>query len=134
MSKSVVLDDVRHRIAEFGPRATLVTVDASNLPHTVTAIVEVTDSGLATTVGSRTRANVEEHPGVSLVWHPTGDGEYQLILDGTAEPVGDADPDDGVATLEISITSGILHRLAGLSGDAPSCIAIGDPQPASPAP
>ena len=126
MGRAVEFDEVRRRIMEFGRRATLITVTGSNAPHVVTAIIDVTDDRLVATVGSRTRANLQERPDLSLVWHPSDGGEYQLIIDGVAEQIGEPETDAGEATISISVTTGILHRLAGLRCDGPSCLALGD--------
>ena len=113
-------DDVRRLIGEFGSRATLVTVTESLRPHIVTAMIGVDGDRLVADVGSRTRSNVIDHPGLTVVWNPIGDGEYQLILDGTAEHVGEPNERD-VSTLRIAVVGGILHRLAGLPEGPPTC-------------
>ncbi len=41
MSRDVDFSDVRHRVREFGERATLITVTADGLPHVVTAIIAI---------------------------------------------------------------------------------------------
>jgi len=107
-------------IGQFGRRATLVTVAEDLRPHVVTAIVGVDGGHLVADVGSRTRSNLVYRPALTLVWHPHGDGEYQLILDGTAEHVGEPD-ERQVSTVRIAVVGGILHRLAGLPIGAPSC-------------
>jgi hypothetical protein len=116
-------DDVRRLVGEFGSRATLVTITKSLCPHVVTAIVGVEGERLVAEVGSRTRSNVVDHPALSVVFSPVGDGEYQLILDGTAEDVGEPN-EDGVSTLRIAVLGGILHRLAGLPEGPPTCLSL----------
>ena len=116
--------DVRRRVAEFGDRATLITVNASNSPHVVSTIVEVVDGQLLTNVGQRTAANLAERSALSLVWQPPNGGEYQLIVDGIADHVDVVEDGRGVATISIVVTRGILHRLAGLPDDGPSCVAL----------
>ncbi len=120
MAHEVEFDDVRRLIAEFGTRATLVTVTDSLRPHIVTAMIGIDGDRLVADVGSRTRSNVIDHPGLSLVWNPDDDGEYQLILDGTAEHVGEPN-ERQVSTLRIAVVGGILHRLAGLPEGPPTC-------------
>ncbi len=61
---------------------------------------------------------------MSLVWQPPNGGEYQLILDGIADHVDVVEDGGGVATISIVVTRGILHRLAGLPDDGPSCVAL----------
>ena len=126
VAHAVEFADVRRRVEEFGDRATLVTVTESSAPHVVSTVVEVIDDRLLTRVGQRTAANLAEHPALSLVWQPAGGGEYQLIVDGIAEPVAATQAVDGATTISIAVTGGILHRLAELPGDAPSCIALGE--------
>ena len=87
VGREVQFADVRRRVAEFGDRATLITVNASNSPHVVSTIVEVVDGRLLTHVGQRTAANLAERSALSLVWQPPNGGEYQLIVDGIAEHV-----------------------------------------------
>jgi hypothetical protein len=116
-------EDVRRLIGEFGPRATLVTVGESLRPHIVTAMIAIDGDRLITDVGSRTRANAIDRPDLTLVWNPKGDREYQLILDGTAEHVGDPN-ERQVSTLRIEVEGGILHRLAGLPEGPPTCLSL----------
>jgi hypothetical protein len=102
----------------------LITVTASNTPHVVSTVVEVVDDRLRTRVGQRTTDNLVVHPALSLVWPPPAGGEYQLIVDGIAEQADSVDDVQGVSTISIVVTSGILHRLAELPGDGPSCLAL----------
>ena len=124
MGHAVEFADVRRRIAEFGDRATLITVADSNKPHVVSVVVETIDGRLRTRVGERTADNLDVHPAVSLVWQPVDGGEYQLIVDGVAKQTDALEGMEGVTTISITVTSGILHRLAELPGDSPSCIAL----------
>ncbi|TML20188.1 MAG: pyridoxamine 5'-phosphate oxidase family protein [Actinobacteria bacterium] len=123
MTRTVDFDDVRRRIVEFGDRATMITVTDDNRPHVVTAIIEIEGDRLLTTVGSRTHANLAERPSLTLTWMPSPGDDYQLILDGHAESVGQTDGKD-VSEITIAIDRGILHRLAGLPTPGPSCIAL----------
>jgi hypothetical protein len=125
MAHGVEFDDVRRLIGEFGSRATLVTVTESLCPHIVTAIVTIDSDRLVADVGSRTRTNVLGHSGLALVWNPGGDGEYQLILDGTAEHIGEPNERE-VSTIRIAVVGGILHRLAGLPEGSPTCLSLAD--------
>ena len=120
MAHEVDFDDVRRLIGEFGSRATLVTVTESLRPHVVTAMIRIDGDRLGADVGSRTRSNVIDHPGLSLVWNPGGDREYQLILDGTAEHIGEPN-ERQVSMLRTAVVGGILHRLAGLPEGPPTC-------------
>jgi hypothetical protein len=123
-------DNVRRLIGEFGSRATLVTVTESLRPHIVTTMIGIDGERLVADVGSSTRSNVIEHPGLTVVWNPPGDGEYQLILDGTAEDVGEPNERE-VSTVRIAVVGGILHRLAGLPEGPPTCQSLADANPRS---
>ena len=123
MSHPVELADVQRRVAEFGERASLITVTVDNKAHVVSTVVTFSGDRLHNRVGSRTRANVVAHPHVTLTWHPILGGEYMLILDGLVEAIGDPGA-DGVAEITIRVESGILHRLAQLPTSGPSCIAL----------
>lgn len=125
MAHEVNFDHVRRAIADFGPLASVITVADTLRPHVVTAQVGVEGETLVAEIGSTTRANLAARPDLALVWYPPGDGEYQLILDGTVEHVG-GPRDDGLSTVRIGVVGGILHRLAGLPGDAPSCRSLRD--------
>jgi hypothetical protein len=126
MGRAVDFADVRRHVSEFGGRATLITVTKSSTPHVVSTVVDVIEDRLRTRVGQRTADNLAEHPALTLVWQPVEGGEYQLILDGVVEPGGADAGVDGVTAISIEVTHGILHRLAELAGDAPSCVALGD--------
>ena len=61
---------------------------------------------------------------MSLVWQPVDGGEYQLIVDGIAEAADSVEGVEGVTTISIVVTRGILVNCAGLPDDGPSCIAL----------
>lgn len=125
MARNVTFEDVLRRIGEFGERATLITVNSDGRPHTVSVEVHLTAERLVVAVGARTRENLLARPGVSLLWHPAPDGIYQLIVDGVAQDVGD-DEGHGSSTVSIVVERGILHRLAGVPGSGPTCVALGE--------
>jgi hypothetical protein len=125
MGKSVEFADVRAAVEAFGERATLVSVGEAGAPHVVTAMVRIGAGALEVQLGASTRRNLDARPAVTLVWQPTGGDEYQLILDGTASSAGQPD-DRGVGAVTIEVIGGILHRLAGLPDDAPSCRALAE--------
>lgn len=65
-------------------------------------------------MGRRTLTNCDARPSVTLLWPPARTGGYSLIVDGTAEPLG-----DGVV---VSPARAVLHRPAaepaeGAAGD-----------------
>ncbi len=115
--------EVQRRVAEFGPRAAVVSVTADNRPHVVTAMIETVGDRLVTRVGAGTGANLAQRPGLTLTWNPPDDGDYMLILDGVVESMSDPDS-DGATDISIRIERGILHRLAGLSTSGPNCVSL----------
>jgi hypothetical protein len=120
MSRAVEFAEVCRHIGEFGRRATIVTVAAAKTPHVVSALVETGSDRLHIAVGPTTRANLLASADLTLTWCPAGPGDYMLILDGVAERIDER----GVSAVSISVTRGILHRLAGAPDDLPSCVAL----------
>jgi hypothetical protein len=123
MGRSVVLSDVVPEIERFGALATLITVGELGEPHLGSVLVEVGDEHLLVRVGPTTAANMSRRPAVSLTWLPSSSGEYQLIVDGLAEPDGAADG-DGLIPVRVEVLRGILHRLAGRSDAGPTCLPL----------
>lgn len=118
MSVPVELSALVSRLADFGDRAFLVTVNEDETPHVVTVVVRIDGDHLVMGAGKRTRQNGTDRSTVTLLWAPIGDGEYSLIVDGTyagATTGGD---------VAITPTSAILHRVAGVAGDGPNCIPV----------
>jgi hypothetical protein len=113
MSVPVSPEALRATAAEFGERAYLVTVNDQATPHVASVVVAMVGDALVCGAGKSTRANVGVHPTATLVWAPTNGGAYSLIVDGEATA-----SDDGVT---IAPTSAVLHRLAGMPGDGPTC-------------
>ena len=103
----------------------MVTVTEAPRPHVVSALVRLDGESLLVDVGPTTRSNLAARPGCALVWDPASGGEYQLILDGSAEDVG-TPGDDGVSTVRLRVVGGILHRLAGLPDGVPTCKSLAD--------
>jgi hypothetical protein len=124
-SHEATFDAVCRRVAEFGNRASLITVGEQSTPHVVSVVVGIADGHLIAKVGPRTRSNLLARPTLSLLSTPAGNGEYHLILDGAATDLG-AVGTDGICEISIDVSGGILHRLADLPGDGPSCIVLGD--------
>jgi hypothetical protein len=110
-------------VTEFGERASLITVNADNRPHVVSAVIAFNGDRLHARVGSRSRTDAAAHPQVTLTWQPPSGGEYMLILDGFVEAIGDPGT-DGVAEMTVQVESGILHRMAELPTAGPSCVAL----------
>jgi hypothetical protein len=119
VSIAVDLHALGERLAEYGDRAYLLTVTDDQLPHVVSVQVSLEGDHLATSVGRRTGANLAQRPSTTLLWPPPGDdGEYSLIVDGTAvDPVGEG-------PLAVLPTAAVLHRVAGTPGDGPTCVPV----------
>jgi hypothetical protein len=108
---TVELEELEARIAEFGPRAFLITtglVTVENDPraHVVSASVSCVDGRLVVGAGRRTRANLELNPALVLLWPGAPDARLSLIVDGVVDDV-DAEKD-----LSIQPLAAVLHRIA----------------------
>jgi hypothetical protein len=109
--------DLASQIRLHGTSAQLVTVNAEGRPHVVAVSVSVGDGdSLAMPAGTKTRANVALHPGVTLLWAPAAGDEYTLVVDGEATAA------DDVVTVRPS--SALLHKVADATGDGPRCYAV----------
>ena len=111
MSMTVELAELEARIAEFGPRAFLVTVGTDPRAHVVSASVSYVDGRLVVGAGRRTRANLEQNPAVVLLWPGAPDTRLSLIVDGIVDDVHDqlAEPDND---LSVQPLAAVLHRIA----------------------
>lgn len=119
MSIAVDLGALAERLAEYGTRAYLLTVTDDHLPHVVSVEVSLRGDHLATSVGRRTGANLAARPTATFLWPPPdADGDYSLIVDGTAvDPAGEG-------ALSVVPTAAVLHRVAGAPGDGPTCLPV----------
>jgi len=118
VSIPVALAELHRQIEQFGTQAFAVTVNDDGSAHVVSVVVDRLDEQLATGAGRRTAANVARTGTVTLLWPPAGDGdgEYSLIVDGSAAVDGD--------TLTIEPTGAVLHKMAGAVGDGPGCVPV----------
>jgi hypothetical protein len=117
MSQPVDLDVLRDRIAEYGDRAFLITVNEHGTPHVVSVSLHYQDDQLHGSAGRTTRANLERNPALTLLWPPGPDPAFSMIVDATVVTVRD----DGQITL--APHSAILHRVAA-AGDGPTCLPV----------
>jgi len=99
--------------------AYLVTVGDRGTPHVVSVAVELDDDHLVVGAGRSTRANLERSGEATLLWPPGPDPAYSLLVDATAVAV-----DGERATL--APRSAVLHRVAGATGEGPTCVPVGD--------
>lgn len=116
MSVPVDLEALEATAAALGDEALLATVTDSATPHIVSVIVGWSGDRLEMGAGRRTAANVAAHPAVTLVWPTRYDDAYRLIVDGDATVDG--------ATITVTPTFAVLHRIAGAAGDGPTCLPV----------
>ena len=117
MSIPVPLDGLRLALEERGTNAYLLTVTDDARPHAVHVPVRWQDDVLAADVGKRSAANAAARPSVSLLYPVRRDGDYSLIVDGTAAV---ASHGDGHRLL-ITPTKAVLHRPAAAPDPAAPC-------------
>ena len=103
MSIAVALDDLAAEIATRGFAYLLTTADDSR-PHAVALVPVVADGTLRFDAGRGTCANARARSAVTVVFPPTADDAFSLVID------GDATVDD--STVVVRPTSAIRHRPA----------------------
>jgi hypothetical protein len=117
MSIPVPVERLRAAIEERGRVAYLLTVSDDGRPHAVHGPLSWDGDALVADVGRRTAANAAARPSVSLLFPVRSDGDYSLIVDGTAAipPGGDG------RRLSITPTKAVLHRPAAVPDPTASC-------------
>jgi hypothetical protein len=78
------MERLRAAIAERSPTAYVLTVSDDSRSHAVHAPVRWEGDVLSLEVGRRTAANAGARPSVSLLYPLRAEGDYSLIVDGTA--------------------------------------------------
>jgi hypothetical protein len=116
MSVPVDLPALEATAGALGDEAILATVTDGSTPHLVSVIVRWRDGRIEAGAGRRTAANIAARPSVTLLWPTRHDDAYRLIVDGAATVTGD--------TVTVTPTFAVLHRIAGASGDGPSCLPV----------
>ena len=119
MSIPVALEGLRAAIEERGRSAYVLTVSHDARPHAVHVPVEWEGDVLAVDVGKRSADNAAVRPTVSLLFPVRADGDYSLIVDGTAVV---AAREKGRRLL-ITPTKAVLHRPAAAPDPASPCSA-----------
>ena len=115
MSVAVDLDALAERIAEFpGPPYLLTTGDGP--AHVASVRVRFEDGRFVVAAGRTSLANVGAQPLVTLLWSPAPGGPYSLIVDGDGAAEGEA--------VVVTPTRAVLHRVAGVDPDLPTCVPI----------
>jgi len=119
MSISVPLERLRAALEERGGNAYVLTVSDDARPHAVHVCVRWDRDVLAADVGKRSAANAVARPAVSLLYPVRADGDYSLIVDGTAVVESRQDGD----RLLITPTKAVLHRPATMPDPLSPCAA-----------
>ncbi|MBA3288514.1 MAG: pyridoxamine 5'-phosphate oxidase family protein [Acidimicrobiia bacterium] len=109
MSMQVDVAALGEALAEYG-FAYLVTVGDSGRVHVlaVTPVLEGAGELVVGGVGHHSQDNALARPDVTLVWPPTEDGGFSLIVDGVATVDGE--------TITVAPTKAIKHRPAPAPG------------------
>ena len=116
MSVPVDLHALQTTATALGDEALLATVTDASAPHVVSVLVRWRDGRIEAGAGRRTAANIDAHPGVTLLWPTRHHDAYRLIVDGDATVTAD--------TITITPTLAVLHRIAGAAGEGPMCLAV----------
>jgi hypothetical protein len=103
VSIAVPLDDLAREV-ERRAFAYLVTTSDDGRPHAVALVPVVADGALRFDAGGRTCRNATDRPAVSLVFPPTADDRFSLVVDGTAAVDG--------STVVVTPTWAVRHRPA----------------------
>ncbi|OHV03858.1 hypothetical protein [Mycobacterium talmoniae] len=112
MSKKVDLARLADTLRDYG-FAYVISVDDRYTAHTAAVTPQLNDGVLHVgAVGRHTRANVEAHPDVTLLWPPQVPGGYSLIVDGHAT---------GTDPLTVAPTRAVLHRPVTVDSPPSTC-------------
>jgi hypothetical protein len=113
------MEGLRAALAERGASAYVLTVGDDARPHAVHAPVRWEGDVLAAEVGKRSASNAAARPSVSLLYPVRTDGDYSLIIDGTAAVAAR----EGGQLLLITPLKAVLHRPAATPDPASPCAA-----------
>ena len=119
MSIPVSLERLRATSEERGAGAYVLTVSDDARPHAVHAAVRWEGAVLAAEVGRRSATNAQARPGVSLLYPVRSEGDYSLIVDGTAV----VETTENGQRLLVTPTKAVLHRPAVVPDPTSSCTA-----------
>lgn len=117
MSIPVALDALRAALGERPAVAYLLTVSDDGRPHAVHVGTAWDGDRLVADVGTTTARNAAARPSVSLLYPVRTDGDYSLIVDGTAEVAAHG----GGRRVRIAPTKAILHRPATAPEPGAAC-------------
>src|SRR5262245_34201285 len=119
MSIPVPVERLRAALEERDGRAYVLTVSDDGRAHAVHCPVSWVGDRLAIEVGKRTAANAAARPAVSLLYPVRTDGDYSLIVDGTAVVAAGVEGN----RLLVTPTRAVLHRAAAAPDPASECSA-----------
>ena len=119
MSIPVSLEKLRDASEERGASAYVLTVSDDGRPHAVHVAVRWEGAVLAAEVGRRSGTNAQARPGVSLLFPVRSEGDYSLIVDGTAV----LETTESGQRLVVTPTKAVLHRPAAVPDPTSSCTA-----------
>ena len=117
MTVPVPLDRLRAAVAERGASAYLLTVSDDGRAHAVHVPLASQGDALAASVGKRTATNAAARPAVSLLFSVRAEGDYSLIVDGSAAVVPGADG----PTVLVTPSRAVLHRAAAAPDPTAAC-------------
>ena len=104
MSVQVEVAQLADALADY-PWGYFITVSHDGRAHMLAVPTQWGDGGvMVLTAGQRTMANLAQRPNVSMLFPPVAVGGMSLIVDGTAEVIGDH--------VAVRPTSAVLHRPA----------------------
>jgi hypothetical protein len=118
MSVPVDLAALAEQVAAFPGPPYLMTANGDP-GHVVSVAAELERGRFRLPAGRTTRANASAQPTVTLLWAPAPGGPYSLIVDGQATV------DDDTETVEVVPTRAVLHRMAGVDPELPTCREVG---------
>ncbi|WP_245619790.1 hypothetical protein [Methylomicrobium agile] len=100
------IDRLRAESARFGTSPYLLTQGNDGRPHAVAVSIEWQGDRILTRTGTRSVANADARPLLSLLWPPIEAGGYSLIVDGDGCVIGSG----ADARISVTPTRGVLHR------------------------
>ncbi len=117
MSIPVPVDGLREALSERGLSAYLLTVSDGGSPHAVHAVLTWEGDALVAEVGKRSTANAAARAAVSLLFPVRKEGDYSLIVDGTATVTSSEDR----RRVHVTPTRAVLHRPAASVDPTSAC-------------
>ena len=118
MSIPVEVPRLAEALSAYGPGYLLTTTDGRVKAVTVEPTV-VDGTLVATGPGRGTCANIGANPVVTLVFPPTAERGFSLLIDGSAEVVGE--------DVRVTAESAVLHRPKAHSDGPPAPAGFGGP-------